>query len=565
MDAQTAIAATRETTRPVGSIRHRDGGGGYTNKTTIPLALTARDPLPGSGVAYMRFSNDGLQWSNWEPFSSSKMWTLVAGDGMKTVRVQYRDGAGNASAMSSFSILLDTRAPSALARLADLTIPSQPGNNGVPVRSSWSGSDGSGAGLSAYWVERSVNGAAWRRVSLSTGLSTSAVQSLGPGSNTYQYRVRAVDKAGNWSGWSLGKTFSVIAAQETSPSISYTGTWTRSAVSGAYGGYVRHSSTKGSSSRYRFTGRSIGWVATTGPDRGKAAIYVDGVYVRTVDLYRSAVLTRQVVFSRSNLDPKVSHTIEVKVTGGKNTASKGYRVDLDAFVNLDNGSPIIRLATPGFVANSVVAQTLIPVSQSWSGRDDSCGARTILYEVQRQVRSGSTWGAWTSVARDVSATSVTRALSPGVYQYRVRGTDCAGNYRKWSVGGEFTLSWEPETTARATYDGPWTTEALSGAGGGSVLWGASHYSHVQYRIDGKAVALVSVKGPNRGLASARVAHQEVHTIDLYSPTLQARQVVFVKNGLDPTYGNPLQVGATTLKNQASSGVRVDVDGFLVIR
>ncbi|MDP9353124.1 MAG: S8 family serine peptidase [Chloroflexota bacterium] len=565
VDARAAIAATRETTPPAGTVQHRDGARQYTNTPTIPLALSAQDPAPGSGVAYMRFSNDGTNWSGWEPFATTRAWTLTAGDGMKTVRVQYRDGAGNQSLASSFSLLLDTRAPSVTPRLAVLPVPSGLGTSTVPVRSSWSGSDGTGAGINSYWVERSVNGGVWQRVLPATELSTTATQLLVPGSATYQYRVRAADKANNWSGWFYGKSFSVVAAQETSPAISYSGTWTRSALSGSYGGYVRHSSVKGASARYSFTGRSIGLVTTKGPDRGKAAVYVDGAYVRTVDLYRSSGLVRQVVFTRANLDPKVPHTIEVRLPGSKHTASKGYRVDVDAFVNLDNGSPLIKLAGPGFVTNSPVTQSAIRVSQAWSGRDDSCGARTLLYEVQRRAKSGSTWGAWTWVARDITATSVTRSLAPGMHQYRVRGLDCAGRYREWGVGREFTLSWEPESTAAATYDGPWTSEALVGAGGGSVLYGTSHYSDVQFRIPGSAVAFVSVKGPDRGVASARVAGGEVSSLDLYSPSVQTGRVVYARSGLNPTYDNPLYVGATGAKNQASSGFRVDVDGFLVIR
>jgi hypothetical protein len=47
-----------------------------------------------SGPADMRFSNDALLWSIWEPIAINKSWSLEAGAGTKTVYVQFRDNAG---------------------------------------------------------------------------------------------------------------------------------------------------------------------------------------------------------------------------------------------------------------------------------------------------------------------------------------------------------------------------------------------------------------------------------------------------------------------------------------
>ena len=43
----------------------------------------------------MSFSNDELQWSDPEPYTTTKFWTLSPGAGTKTVFVQFRDAAGN--------------------------------------------------------------------------------------------------------------------------------------------------------------------------------------------------------------------------------------------------------------------------------------------------------------------------------------------------------------------------------------------------------------------------------------------------------------------------------------
>ncbi|MEK3916562.1 S-layer homology domain-containing protein [Paenibacillus sp. FSL H7-0331] len=59
------------------------------------LAGAGPQPEAGSGVEKMRFSNDNVNWSDWEPYSTTKAWTLTDGDGTKTVYMKLKDKAGN--------------------------------------------------------------------------------------------------------------------------------------------------------------------------------------------------------------------------------------------------------------------------------------------------------------------------------------------------------------------------------------------------------------------------------------------------------------------------------------
>ena len=83
-----------------------NGGGETTNQVNVWLDLTVADA--GSGVDQMRFSNNGLEWTAWEAYSSSKPWRLPALDRRAhTLYAQVRDRAGNASSVASDSITLD--------------------------------------------------------------------------------------------------------------------------------------------------------------------------------------------------------------------------------------------------------------------------------------------------------------------------------------------------------------------------------------------------------------------------------------------------------------------------
>jgi hypothetical protein len=92
---------------PTGTVSINDGAS-RTRSRSVTLALSATDPSPGSGVSRMRISNtqSGLSSATWEAFSTTKAWTLSTGQGTKTVYVQYRDGAGNHSAVVTDTIRL---------------------------------------------------------------------------------------------------------------------------------------------------------------------------------------------------------------------------------------------------------------------------------------------------------------------------------------------------------------------------------------------------------------------------------------------------------------------------
>jgi hypothetical protein len=67
-----------------------NNGALVTNNATVTLALSAVDP---AGVNTMQFSNDGLTYTAEETYATSKVWTLLPGDGLKTVYVRYRDNS----------------------------------------------------------------------------------------------------------------------------------------------------------------------------------------------------------------------------------------------------------------------------------------------------------------------------------------------------------------------------------------------------------------------------------------------------------------------------------------
>ncbi len=100
-----------DTTPPAGTVSVQ-GGAAAVNGTAVTLALSASETVTGSGVTDMRFSNDGTTWGAWTGVAATADWSLVEGEGTKTVRAQFRDAVGNVSSSATDSIVLDLTAPS---------------------------------------------------------------------------------------------------------------------------------------------------------------------------------------------------------------------------------------------------------------------------------------------------------------------------------------------------------------------------------------------------------------------------------------------------------------------
>ena len=194
------------------------------------------------------------------------------------------------------------------------------------ARVGWSAATDPTSPIGRYQAQVKAGTGAWGTLT-TTGPTTLFVSRRIQVGTGYAIRVRAVDAAGNASAWSAVAPLTSRVVQDGSALLTRTGTWRRFYHSHMSGGTTWYARTRGASLRYAFTGRGIAVVMPYGPGRGKAQVWVDGSLAGTIDTYRSTLLSRRIVFSRSWAS-RGPHVLKVVVLG---TAGRP-RVDVDAFL-----------------------------------------------------------------------------------------------------------------------------------------------------------------------------------------------------------------------------------------
>ena len=168
---------------------------------------------------------------------------------------------------------------------------------------------------STYTLAGSVDGAA--PSTMFSGTGTSTILNLLPG-HSYTFQV-------DCGGPASAVTFGLHGYQEST--ATYTGTWTPTNFSGAWGGTAKYSTANGATAIFRCTCEAFTWVTDEDSTHGSAKVYVDGVYKKTINTQSSTKKNRVVVF-KYGWPTDGAHTLKIV-----NVATSGHpRVTVDGFL-----------------------------------------------------------------------------------------------------------------------------------------------------------------------------------------------------------------------------------------
>jgi hypothetical protein len=157
------------------------------------------------------------------------------------------------------------------------------------------------------------------------------------GYNVLFFALRVKDCAGNWSSNDPEQfphdryinQHNVLnsAVTRDQGAATYTGSWATANCTCFVDGTTKHAQTAGASATFTYTGNVVGWVTETGPTRGSAKIYQDGVLKTTISTY-SATNSGAKVMWANWFATTGTHKIKIVVVG-----TAGHpRVDVDGFL-----------------------------------------------------------------------------------------------------------------------------------------------------------------------------------------------------------------------------------------
>lgn len=183
-----------------------NNGAQFTNSTTVTLTLNASTLQPNiPSTAEMCIQNSNQTETIWEPYSTSKNWTLTSGDGFKMV---------------SFKIRLDSNSTPLQAQLAfiilDMTPPLLTVTSPSINETSWGSSS-----LQVDWIARdAASGVSHAEVSLDNGewidVGTKTTYNFtGLSNGTHTIAIRVVDNAGNSQTASRSVTVNITSSTPT--------------------------------------------------------------------------------------------------------------------------------------------------------------------------------------------------------------------------------------------------------------------------------------------------------------------------------------------------------------
>ncbi len=165
----------------------------------------------------------------------------------------------------------------------------------------WKGSDKGGSGLDFYSLQVRRLGTVGKSQRGWTTLRGSTRQSganfTGKLGGAYEFRVRARDKAGNFSSFSTART--VIPLDQTAKAIEYSSGWSTQKRKNAFGGTVAIAQRREVSAAVEFRGTRIALIAPQLPYGGRPAVVLDGK--RQLVNVRGSARDRRVVFRSKRL------------------------------------------------------------------------------------------------------------------------------------------------------------------------------------------------------------------------------------------------------------------------
>jgi hypothetical protein len=349
------------------------------------------------------------------------------------------------------------------------------------------------------------------------------------------------------------------AVDDTHALARYSGVWTAVEASAMHGGSSRQARTAGAYVDLPFYGMQAKVLSLVGASRGKADVYVDGVYRANIDTYSPGVQYRHEIFDTGPL-PEGVHEIRIVATGEKRAASTNTYVNIDA-LQVSGLAPQLSAVTGGAYA---AGETISAVSSA------SGSLYMVPYGTTATREAIETVGA-TAAGRSATVLSGVYGLldTTGLAAdwYRLYAIDETGRV---SVGSEPIAVVDP-TAQPGTMDdshplvrfmGTWSTVTAAAQHGGGSRQSQAAGAYVDIPFYGTGAKVLSLVGTSRGIADVYVDGEYRSSVDMYSANVKYKHQVYDTGPL-PEGAHLLRLFVTGTRGGAATGALINLDAVEV--
>ena len=254
---------------------------------------------------------------------------------------------------------------------------------------------------------------------------------------------------------------------------------------------------------FGFSGTSVLWESTKGPDRGTASVYIDGAFVTDVNLMNGTTQYMQTVYSNTGLATG-AHSIAIVPTSG--------RVDIDAMQGSGVGSMHgLTLKETTIKCTSCHGQRGITDRHVYEGFSTSTIANPAnikQYWSDQRSKNNKTINDYCNVChtaadtkgRVLRETHTADKIIPYTIKYPpIITTSSANGFDRtgYTLGDEYT---NQENFPSVTKVGTWITETGDDYEGGELIYSVTGLDYVEFSFIGTYVSWISRVGPDMGIA-----------------------------------------------------------------
>jgi fibronectin type 3 domain-containing protein len=388
--------------------------------------------------------------------------------------------------------------------------------------------------LKGYNIYRSLDNVNFSKLNSSLIQNPNFIDESTEFGKSYFYKVTAVDTAGNESDLSLAIEIHVkyptsAWTEDSSPEITTSGKWIKASSQNYTDNTVIYSTQKGASVELFFNGSGIRWYAITSLYYGLVDVYLDGEFVKEVNLLSNRTQYSQLVFEELNLEKGI-HTIKLVnkgIVGGPQGIASYINIDaFDIIEDKDVMFPNIPVSLDGFISSK-------RVNLSW-------GSNLELdlkgYNIYRSSDNVNFSKLTSSIIKNPNFIDESTEFGKS-YFYKVTAVDTAGNESDLSLAIELhvkypTSAWTEDSSPEITTSGNWIKASSQNYTDNTVIYSTQKGASVELFFNGSGIRWYAITSLYYGLVDVYLDGVFIKEVNLMSNKTQYSQLVFEELNLE---------------------------------